>query len=67
MARNWMSTTELHDELVERLRTCARMESADSLVWGGVVVTPALVGAPAHALPARRAVQMAPAAALRVA
>ena len=42
------------------------IDAADPLAWGGAVVTLAVVGGLAHALPARRAVRVAPAAALRV-
>ena len=42
------------------------VDAADPLAWGGAIVTLAVVGALAHALPARRAVRVAPAAALRV-
>ena len=42
------------------------IDAADPLAWGGAIVTLGVVGAPAHALPARRAVRVAPAAALRV-
>ncbi len=42
------------------------IDAADPLAWVGAVVTLAAVGALAHAVPARRAVQVAPAAALRV-
>ncbi len=42
------------------------IDAADPLAWGGAVVTLAVVGALAHAVPARRAVRVAPAAALRV-
>ena len=42
------------------------VDVADPLAWGGAVVILAVVGALAHALPARRAVRVAPAAALRV-
>ena len=42
------------------------IDAADPLAWGGAVVTLAAVGALAHAVPARRAVQVVPAAALRV-
>ena len=42
------------------------IDATDPLAWGGAVVTLAAVGALAHAVPARRAVQVAPAAALRV-
>ena len=39
------------------------VDAADPLAWGGAAVTLAAVGALAHALPARRAVRVAPAAA----
>ena len=42
------------------------VDATDPLAWGGAVVTLAAVGGLAHALPARRAVRVAPAAALRV-
>lgn len=42
------------------------VDVADPWAWGGAVVTLAAVGGLAHALPARRAVRVAPAAALRV-
>ena len=42
------------------------VDATDPLAWGGAVVTLAAVGVLAHALPARRAVRVAPAAALRV-
>ena len=42
------------------------IDATDPLAWGGAVVTLAAVGALAHAVPARRAVRVAPAAALRV-
>lgn len=40
--------------------------ATDPLAWGGAVFTLAAVGGLAHAVPARRAVRVAPAAALRV-
>ena len=42
------------------------VDAADPLAWGGAVLTLAAVGGLAHAVPARRAVRVAPAAALRV-
>jgi ABC-type antimicrobial peptide transport system permease subunit len=42
------------------------VDAADPWAWGGAVVTLAAVGGLAHVLPARRAVRVAPAAALRV-
>ncbi len=42
------------------------IDAADPLAWGGAVVTLVAVGGLAHVLPARRAVRVAPAAALRV-
>ena len=42
------------------------VDVADPWAWGGAVVTLAAVGGLAHAVPARRAVRVAPAAALRV-
>ncbi len=62
-----MSMTASCAEPEDRFRNRGGMESADSLARGGVVVTLAVVGAPAHDLPARQAVQVVPAAALRVA
>ena len=41
------------------------IDATDPLAWGGAVVTLAAVGALAHAVPARRAVRVAPAMALR--
>ena len=42
------------------------IDATDPLAWSGAVVTLAAVGALAHAVPARRAVRVAPAAALRL-
>ena len=42
------------------------VDATDPLAWGGAAVTLAAVGVLAHALPARRAVRVVPAAALRV-
>ena len=42
------------------------VDATDPLAWGGAVLTLAAVGGLAHAVPARRAVRVAPAAALRV-
>ena len=42
------------------------IDATDPLAWGGAVVTLTAVGALAHVVPARRAVRVAPAAALRV-
>ena len=42
------------------------IDATDPLAWGGAVVTLAAVGALAHAVPARRAVRVAPATALRL-
>ncbi len=41
------------------------IDATDPLAWGGAVVTLAVVGGLAHAVPARRAVRVAPAVALR--
>ena len=42
------------------------IDATDPLAWGGAVVTLVVVGALAHAVPARRAVRVAPAVAVRV-
>ena len=42
------------------------IDATNPWAWGGAVVTLAAVGALAHAVPGRRAVRVAPAAALRV-